>query len=178
MLALQPNLIPFLGVYLLPQNDMPDGDANAGMIRFTETAQIGISVVQTNNDQDALDQSIDSAFRYIKGRLWTDAGISNVLNSTNPEGARIESISRGTSRRVWGTFSTSNETPMCELEYIVSVVYRSEFWPDITDTLDEIDVTTGIKTTDTQAERDQRQQVTVKYMFTALRAALRSPSHG
>ena len=78
MLPVQTNLIPYLGVYLLDENHGPDGDANAGMIRFIHTARFGISVVQANNDARALRRSIDNAFLHIMSRLWTDAGISNV----------------------------------------------------------------------------------------------------
>jgi hypothetical protein len=75
---------------------------------------------------------------------------------------------------VFGSAGLNNETPFGELQYEVTCFSRSEWYPDITDTLDEIDVTTGIKITDSQQQRDQRQQVTIKMMFDALREARRS----
>ena len=185
MLPVQTNLIPYLGIYLIDEGMTPDGDGNAGMIRFVHNVRIGMSVVQANNDSVALEQSIDKAFLAIMTRLWTDAGITNVFKgaspftSENPEHAMIEAISRGTRRHIWGTAGANNETPMCELEYNVSATYRTEWWPDIITTLDEIDVTTGVKATDTQAEMNQRQQISVKYMLNVLRAAqTRSNGHG
>jgi len=179
MLPVQPALIPYLGVYQIDENMTPDGDANAGCIRFTHTLRVGFSVVHANNDQVAIEKSVDAAQQHIMMRLWTDAHINNVWKSGNPEGALIEAIVRGTSRKVWGSAGAKNETPICELEYNVSCTYRTEWFPDITDTLNEIDVTTGVKAGDTQAEMAQRQQVTVKYMFSALRAALQKGNgHG
>ena len=43
--------------------------------------------------------------------------------------------------------------------------FRTGWPPIITDDLDEIDITTGIKIGDTQDEMDQRQQITRKYLF-------------
>ena len=175
MLQLQPDLIPCLSVYQGSESHGPDGDANIGMIRFFETSIICISVAQANNDEAALEQSLDRAYAHIKGRLWTDAGISNVLHSINPEGARIELIVRGNRKFVWHNASVTNATPLGEIEYHASIAWRSEFWPDITDTLNEIDVTVSLNNADTSAV----QPVTVKYLFNEARAALlRSHSHG
>ena len=50
MLQVQPEHIPYLGVYLIDEQMVPDGDANAGCIRFTHTLRIGFSVIIENND--------------------------------------------------------------------------------------------------------------------------------
>jgi hypothetical protein len=181
MLPLQPDLLPFLGVYLVDEVMGPDGDANAGCVRFTHTARIGFSVVEVNNDQDALEQTIDQAFLKIMSILWTDADLMNVLqktlaaNAQNPEAVGIESISRGTRRFVFGSASFNNEMPLGELQYEVSCVYRTEWYPDITDTLDEIVITTGVKAGDTQTEMDQRQQVEVDIMLNTAARHARTP---
>ena len=53
----------------------------------------------------------------------------------------------------------------------MSVFYRTDWPPIITDTLDEIDVTTGIKAGDTPEEMAQRQQVAAVYKFDTSRRA-------
>jgi hypothetical protein len=174
MLPVQIDLIPYLGVYIADEITVPDGDANAGCIRFNHTSRIGFSVVQANNNPVTLEQSIDAAYLKIMGLLWTNIKLMNVLHNNNPDGVGIEGIVRGSRKHVFGSTGLNNETPFAELQYEVSCFTRSEWYPDITDMLNEIDVTTGVKAGDTQAEMDQRQQVTVKYMLDVLRAARRS----
>jgi hypothetical protein len=174
MLPVQTGLIPYLGVYIVDELMVPDGDGNAGCIRFNHTSRIGFSVVEVNSDQAALERRIDADYLKIMSLLWTDIKLMNVLNNNNPEGVGIESVVRGSRKHVFGSTGLNNETPFAELQYEVSCFNRSEWYPDITDTLDEIDVSTGVKPGDTQAEMDQRQQVSVKYMLNVLREARRS----
>lgn len=163
MYPVPPDLIPYLGVYLIDEVMVPDGDANAGMIRFSHTARIGISLVLKNPDRDVLERAIDQGFWKIMQLLWTDTNLMNVLTSLSPEGVLVESITRGVRRHVWGAGGTQNETPFCELQYEISAFYRSEWWPVITDILDEIDVTTGIEPGDTSEEMSAREQVVAHY---------------
>jgi hypothetical protein len=165
MLSVQPQLLPYLGVYILDETMLPDGDANAGHIRFSHTLRVGFSVMIANNDQVVAEQGVDAAWWKIMNRLWPDQDIMNLLNSSNPDNTRIEGVTRGVRRHVFGTAGLNNETPLAELQYDVSIFYRTGWPPIITDTLDEIDVTTGIKIGDTQDEMDQRQQVTRRYLF-------------
>jgi hypothetical protein len=165
MLQVQPDQLPYLGIYIVDESMVPDGDANVGMIRFCHTTRIGFSVIDANNDPDVAEKQVDAAYQRLMVLLWTDLKLMNVLQTLNPEGVLIESITRGTRRHVFGNTGLNNETPFVELQYEVSAFYRTEWWPDITDDLQEIDVTTGIKIGETQDERDQRQQVNVKYTF-------------
>jgi hypothetical protein len=165
MLSVQPQLLPYLGVYILDETMLPDGDANAGHIRFSHTLRVGFSVMIANNDQVVAEQGVDAAWWKIMNRLWPDQNIMNLLNSSNPDNTRIEGVTRGVRRHVFGTAGLNNETPLAEMQYDVSIFYRTGWPPIITDTLDEIDVTTGIKIGDTQDEMDQRQQVTRRYLF-------------
>jgi hypothetical protein len=174
MFPVQTTLIPYLGVYIVDEIMVPDGDANAWCIRFNHTSRIGLSVVQANNDPVVLEAGIDAAYLKIMSLLWTDIKLMNVLVNNNPDGVGIEGIVRGSRKHVFGSTGLNNETPFAELQYEVNCFSRSEWYPDITDMLNEIDVTTGVKAGDTQTEMDQRQQVTVKYMLDVLRAARRS----
>jgi hypothetical protein len=169
MLPAQQNLIPYLGVFLVDEAMTPDGDANAGCIRFIHSARIGFSVIVANSTPDAAEKKADQAFLKIMALAYCDLHLMNPLHNSNPEGVKIEGITRGGRRMVYGAPSTDNETPFVELQYEASCSYRSEWYPDIVDTLDEIDVTTGIKGTDTPAEMANRQQVAIDYTFSQSR---------
>ena len=117
MLAIQHDLLPFLGVYIIDEPMLPDGDGNAGNIRFIHSPRIGFSVMIVNNDQDACEEKLDAIFRYIELRLWGDPYINNVLDTynpdteiENPDNVRFESIERGMRRYVWGNTAEQSDT--------------------------------------------------------------------
>ena len=172
MLRVMPELLPYLGVYIMDETMPPDGDANAGDVRFSHTLRVGFSAMIANNDQVLAETRIDAAFWRIMHVLWPDPGIMNVLLSSLPDSVFIESISRGSRRHVFGSAGLNNETPIAELQYDVSVFYRSDWPPVITDDLDMIDVVTALKPGDPQADIDNRQQVHVRYLFNELRKAM------
>jgi len=174
MLPVQQNLIPYLGVYLVDEVMVPDGDANAGCVRFIHTVRIGFSIIVANSTPGEAEKKADQGFLRVMALAYCDPHLMNVPHTNNPEGVAIEAISRGTRRAIHGALSTDNETPFVEMQYEASCTFRSEWYPDITDMLEEIDVTTSLNNADTSTV----QPVTVKYMFSALRTALRSPSHG
>jgi hypothetical protein len=176
MLRVQAELLPYLGVYIIDETMLPDGDANAGMIRFNHTLRIGFSVVIANNDQVAAELQIDAAWWEIMNTLWPDQKIMNLITSSLPDNTIIESVPRGTRRHVFGAANLNNETPLAELQYDVSIFFRTGWPPVITDSLLTIDVMTGIKPGDTQAEMANRQQVHVRYLFQALREAMTKES--
>jgi hypothetical protein len=176
MLRVQSELLPYLGVYIIDETMLPDGDANAGDVRFSHTLRVGFSVMIANNDQVIGEQMVDAAFWRVMNVLWPDQHIMNVLVSSLPDNTIIESITRGSRRHVFGATGLNNETPLVEMQYDVSVFYRTDWPPIITDDLDEIDVITGVKSGDTQTEMDQRQQISVKYLFSELRKAMTKES--
>jgi hypothetical protein len=175
MLPVQPDLLPYLGVYVLEETMTPDGDPNAGCIRFAHTVRIGFSVVTANNDRDAAEALSDKAYLKITAILYTDLNIMNVWTEKNVEGVTIEAIARASRRHIYGNAGQDNETPWIELQYETQAFFRSEWYPDITDTLNEIDVTTGVKAGDTSAEMANRQQVAAKYMFSITARQRRAP---
>jgi hypothetical protein len=176
MLQVQPELLPYLGVYIIEEQMLPDGDPNATQLRFSHTLRIGFSVMVAQNDPASAEVAIDAAYWRIMNRLWTDQYIMNLLDthnphdgSENPDNTRIESITRGLRRHVFGNAQLTNETPIAELQYDVSCFFRTIWWPDITHDLREMDLKTGVKIGDTQAEMDQRQQFYAKYIFDSAR---------
>jgi hypothetical protein len=172
MLRIQHELLPYLGIYLIEEPMGPDGDANAGNIRFIHTPRIGFSIMLVNNDQDACEAALDAAYIYLYQLLWDDPALNNVFDTTNrhtgyqnPQNVRFESIERGVRRYVWGNTAVTNQTPVGELQYEITVKYRDYEEPGPFDDLLTLDVTTGVKPGDTQAEMDQRQQLHVQYRF-------------
>jgi hypothetical protein len=172
MLTIQHELLPYLGVYLIDEPMIPDGDSNAGNIRFIHTPRIGFSVMIANNDQDECETQLDSIFRHIELRLWGDPYINNVIDTWNPHtgsghlgNVRFEGIERGMRRYVWGNTALNNQTPVGELQYDITIKHRSYEEPGPFDDLDQIVVDTGIKPGDTQIEMNQRQQLHRVYTF-------------
>jgi len=172
MLPARPETLPYLGVYIIDDTQLPDGDGNAGEVRFITACRIGFSVMIANNDQVVLEAGLDAAWRRIMTRLWPDQYIMNLLDTTNPhtgknnpDNTRIESVERGMRRFVFGASMDNNETPLGELQYDITVRYREDFPPVITDELDTIDVKTGIKPGDTPDEMAARLQLHRRYQF-------------
>lgn len=165
MLRPQPELLPYLGVYLIDETMPPDGDGNAGHIRFSHTLRIGFSAMVANNDPVIAEAKADAAYWRIMNRLWPDATLMNVVHSSLPDNTMIESVPRGVRRPVYGGAGFNNETPLAEMQYEVSIFFRTGWPPIITDDLAEIDVITGIKPGDTPDEMAQRQQIERRYLF-------------
>jgi hypothetical protein len=167
MLPTQPEHLPFLGVYIIDETMTPDGDANAGCVRFSHTLRVGFSSFIAHNDDEQAEQLLDAIFWRIMNALWPDPYIMNVIDSTNPDNTLIESIVRGTRRNVFGAANLSNETPLAELQYDVSCFYRTMWEPDIRDSLDEVHLRTGIKIGETEEEMARRPQTGVAMVFEA-----------
>ena len=165
MLVARPEYLPYLGVYIIDETMTPDGDGNAGNIDFIHAERIGFSVIQGNNDQDALELGLDAAYWRIMNRLWTDGKLNNVFLSSLPDNTQFESVERGMRRYVWGNSAFSNETPVGEVQYDITVRHRTYWAPGPFEDLLTIDVQTGVKAGDTQAEMDSRLQAHVTYQF-------------
>jgi hypothetical protein len=169
MLPVQPDQLPYLGIYLAEEVMTPDGDANAGCVRFSHTARIGFSVVIANNDPVVAEQQSDQAFLLLMKTMFTDLHFMQVVeNLQNDEGVMVESVVRGTRRHIFGSPQNTNETPFVELQYEVNFFFRTEWYPDITDTLNEIDVKT-LFTTEQTSDSTGIEQVEVVYDFTSSR---------
>ena len=165
MVPIQPDQMPFLGVYMIEEVMTPDGDANAGCIRFNHAVRIGFQVINANNDQNIVEKSIDQAYLRIQQLLFTDQHIMNVLVNQNVENVGIESVTRGTHKKLFGSTGLKNEIPFAELQYEISCFFRTEWYPDITNMLDEIDVTVAVNNVDPSTVPP----ITIKYMLDQLR---------
>jgi hypothetical protein len=164
--------VPYLGIYIVSEEMMPDGDLNAGEIRFIHYLKLGFSVVIANNDPVACEAKLDQAFWAIMNTLWRDPYLTNMINTVpytgvggTPDNTRIEGVSRGARRHVFGNGGHNNETPIGEMQYEATVMYRAEYPPFVTDNLLELSVRTGVKAGDTPDQMAARPQTGADYEF-------------
>ena len=129
------NQIPYLGVYIVGEDMTPDGDANAGEIRFIHRLQVGWQVLIEHNDPVAAELKLDEAFWAIMTGLWPDPKLMNFINSDMPDDTRVESVEKGKRIHSWGPPGSPNEVPYGELQYVATLVYRANYPPVITDDL-------------------------------------------
>jgi hypothetical protein len=134
--------IPTLGVYFVNEDMSPDGDLNAGEIRFTHYLKLGFSAVVANNDPVACEAKLDQAFWAIMNTLWRDPYLTNLIDTRaypggvgNPDNTRIEGVSRGTRKHVFGNAGLNNETPIGEMQYEATVKYSANYPAIVTDNL-------------------------------------------
>jgi hypothetical protein len=139
-------------------------------------------VVVVNNDPEEAERVLDWAEMALMDGLWRDQYLTNFLDSHRPGDAptldniRFESIPRGATRIEFGTAGQNNETPVAELRYEVSLVYRAEFAPTIEDDLLEVNIVTGLPPGGTEAERAAIQQI--RQRFTAAAPPRKEPANG
>src|SRR6516165_4403987 len=140
---LDANQIPYVGCYLIDETLGPDGDPNHAEPRFVHTVKLGFSVVITSNDDAVAEQNLDSAhwsiMRTFENPSWHKFPAAGDWNNGNP--IRIESITRGSRKNIFGNKAIDNETPVAELQMDLTVVHRTSFPPHPFDDLERINVT-------------------------------------
>jgi len=137
--VIQPENIPYLGLYFVDEVLSPDGDANHAEPRFLHALKLGFSYLVQNNDPDDAEDILDAAH-------WS---LMKLLHDpkwhTFPSGALIESIVGGKRSHHFGTIGGSggpNETPVAEMRMELDIRHRTFFEPLITDTFNTMHVTT------------------------------------
>jgi len=141
-MRIQPQDVPYLGVYFVKETTKPDGDADAGDIRFDHLVTIGFSVIIKNNDATQAEQKLDAAFWTIINGLLRDNTLTNTWKTNLPDNTRIESWPSYNRVHHWGAMGLNNEMPIAELQFEMQATYRSNFAPIITDDLTHIHIET------------------------------------
>jgi hypothetical protein len=108
---IQPELIPFLGVYFISEDLSPEGDANDGEPRFHSSATYGFSVVIQNNDGAAAELKLDEAYMLVMDRLFRDPTLY-----LNPK-AQIQAYVRGNRTHQFGAAGADNAIPVAESRF-------------------------------------------------------------
>jgi len=162
-----PLQMPFLGVFLGEEQLTPDGDLNAGDVRFINNVVIGIQIIVKNNDPNAMLKKLDQASWFVLNQLLRDNTLMNRCKTTMPDGQyfRLEGLPRIRFRPdVWGLAGSQNETPFGERLFWMTYQFRTEWYPTDFDDLERITVTTAFPVGD--YEPGEVQQVKIVYEFT------------
>jgi hypothetical protein len=160
------NHIPYLGVYIVSENMSPDGDDNAGEIRFIHRLRIGWQVLIENNDPVAAELTLDQAFWSIMNGLWRDPKLTNFINSDMPDNVRIEAIEKGDRTHDWGAPGANGEKPYGELQYFATARYRAEYGARVTDDLLHIhEEVVPLRDDGTVPDASEVQRIIAEYEF-------------
>lgn len=155
-LQIQPQSIPFCGVYFIEGTGLPDGDSNVGETRFHTTARYGFSVIVQNNDPEKAEYQLDLAYQLLTKNLFNDPTLYG-----NPE-AMIQAFIRNSRSHMFGAIGADNELPIAELRLDLTCDLGTLMFPPIVEDRLEtlhIETTFPIGTT----EQDSVQQVTAQY---------------
>lgn len=156
-MKIQAETIPFCGVYLIQELMTPDGDANAGEVRFRVSTRFGFSVIVQNNDADQAEYTLDDAFMALTA-LFADHTFYD--NAT----AKIQGFVSGSRQHIFGALGQDNETPISELRFeLVCDLGTLDYPPVVPDDLNVIHIKTQYPSGDTQENIDRRQQVENEY---------------
>jgi len=140
---LQADQIPFVGVYLVDETMGPDGDANHAEPRFLHTVRLGFSVVIASPDDAVAETNLDACHWTIMNLLtnerWHKFPAVGLWNGGDP--IRIEAVTRGSRKNVFGNRLLNNDTQVAELQMDLTVTHRTYWPPIIPDTLNTIHVT-------------------------------------
>lgn len=117
-IQIQPENIPFAAVYFIEDTELPEGDANAGDIRFRTTARYGISVIIQNNDAVAAEIILDKAMNTIT-QMFKNPDLYNWDGAADE--TKIQSFIRGARSHQFGAIGQDNELPVAELRYDLTV---------------------------------------------------------
>jgi hypothetical protein len=157
--------IPFLGVFLGEETMIPDGDLNAGDIRFINNVVIGIQIIIKNNDPTAMLQKLDQASWFTLNQILRDNTLNNRLHTTLPDNVTLEGYPRVRFRPdIWGLAGAKNETPFGERLFWFTYQFRTAWAPTDFPDLERITVTTAFPTEG--YEPGEVQQVKIVYEFT------------
>lgn len=157
--------IPFVGVFLGEERMTPDGDLNAGDIRFIHSIPIGIQVVVKNNDPASMRALLDRASWFILNQVLRDNTLTNRILTTLPDNVTVEGFPLVNIRPdVWGLTGAKNEQPVGQRLFWITFQLRTWFAPTDFVDLERITVTTAFPFGDYQP--GEVQQVKVVYEFT------------
>lgn len=133
----QPDKLPFCGIYFVNELMIPDGDANVGEVRFRTSVRVGFSIIIQNNNADAAEATLDQALTALLGGLFSDTTLTAF--SAEP---KIQGFSHGERSHVFGAVGMDNETPVAELQFDLTVdLGVTDYAPYVPDDLETIHVT-------------------------------------
>jgi hypothetical protein len=111
MLRVQTQDLPHVGVYVINELLLPEGDPNAGDIRLRDSARYGFSVMIVDNENEDGEATLDEAFDAITNGLLCDTTLTGFNRKL------LQGITRGERMNVYGSVALDNETPVLELQF-------------------------------------------------------------
>lgn len=154
---IQPQSIPFAGVYFITERTTPDGDANVGEVRFRTMATIGFSVIVQNNDAAKAELELDKAWLQIAS-LFCDQTLYN--NAA----FKIQGFLGGSRTNQFGSIGLDNEMPIAEMRYELTCDLGTITYPPLVpDSLETIHITTQFPLGGTPEEIAAVQQVKAEF---------------
>ena len=130
---IQPEKVPFCGVYFINEDLTPDGDPNAGEPRFCSSALYGFSIIVQNNDATAAESKLDEAWMLLTDRLFSDPSLY-----LNPA-AQIQAYVRGNRTHQFGSVGADNSIPIAECRFTLTCDLGTiDFPPFIPDVLAKV----------------------------------------
>lgn len=118
--SIDPANIPFAGVYFINEDLTPDGDANAGEVRFRSMAMYGVSIIVQNNDAKAAEYKLDEAFKLVTVNVFNDPKMYNWKNAGKPGEVAVQAFTRGSRTHQFGNAGADNATPVAELRFTLT----------------------------------------------------------
>lgn len=157
-IPIQAPMLPYCAVYFLNDQETPDGDANAGEVRFKTVARIGISVIIQNNDPEEADLVLDTAYQVLVTNLFADHTLYD------NDIFKIQAFISGTRQHIFGNAGKDQETPIAELRYEIGCDLGVVTYPPyVPDDLEQIHVKTRWPGGGTEQEIAATQQVESNY---------------
>jgi hypothetical protein len=153
---IQPERVPFFGIYFINEDLTPDGDANAGEPRFKSSALYGFSIIVQNNDATAAENKLDEAWTLLLDKLFRDPSLY-----LNPN-AMIQAYTRGNRTHQFGSVGADNSIPIAECRFTLTCdLGVVDFPPIVPDDYLKLHVETRYPTADTDPA--EVQQVIAEY---------------
>ncbi len=154
-LQIQPQSLPFCGVYFIQEIGAVDGEAQVGEPRFRTSARYGFSVIILNNDPDAGDYKLDEAMQALAHGLFDDPTLYN--NSV----FKIQGYTSTSRQHIFGNTGQNNELPIAELRFeLICDLGVITYPPQITDDFEILHVETDFPV---GGDSDAVEQVVVEY---------------
>jgi hypothetical protein len=156
-LQIQPENIPFLGVYLIEEIGLPIEQGNVGQVVFRTSARYGFSVIVQNNDAVAAETALDTAQLAIS-TLFQDPTLYNWDGTSGP--AKVQAFTRAVASHHFGLIGAENEIPIAELRYeLTADLGEITYDPVITDNFELLHIETSFPLGGTDEEIAVVQQV-------------------
>jgi hypothetical protein len=125
--TIQPEKVPFVGVYFINEDLTPDGDAQDGEPRFKSIVLYGLSIIVQNNDGTAAENTLDEAYILLTDRLFTDPSLY-----LNPR-AMIQAYVRGNRSHQFGSVGADNAIPIAECRFTLTCDLGVIDYPPVVD---------------------------------------------